>query len=241
MPFEIREGLLFHQPLTEPVRLCVPHKCVKEILEQAHDNTHHHGVKRMVKNLANVSITALTRRVKEYVEHCQTCLENANIRQKMVGELSPHEITPIPGHTIAIDFIVGLPNEMRSSMWKVPEDGFDACMSVSGQYNKKTIAIPRSTTWNVQEWGRRFITFLQLCDWGLPSRIISDRDPKFINELWKGMFAALNTKLLMTTAYHAERDGLSERKNQEIELAIRYHIATDDEDIPWPDILPAFQ
>ena len=48
-------------PITPMVKSC-PSRCGTEILEQAHDNTHHHGIKRMVRSLANVSMTSLTRR-----------------------------------------------------------------------------------------------------------------------------------------------------------------------------------
>jgi hypothetical protein len=44
----------------------------------------------------------------------------------------------------------------------------------------------------------------------------------------------------MSTAYHPQTDGMSERKNQEVGIAIHCHIAMNDE-IPWVDILPALQ
>lgn len=58
-------------------------------------------------------------------------------------------------------------------------------------------------------------------DWGLPKVIISDRDPKFLVELWKIVFDKFEIKLLYSTAYHSQSDGQSERTNQTVEIALR--------------------
>ena len=78
-----------------------------------------------------------------------------------------------------------------------------------------------------------------LMDWGLPRKIISDRDLKFTADLWRDLFAALDTELAMVTAYNPKGNGLIERQNQTIEMALRFHIATSD--IPWPNVIPALQ
>lgn len=43
--------------------------------------------------------------------------------------------------------------------------------------------------------------------------IISDRDPKFLSDLWASLFKLLGVKLLYSTAYHPQTDGASERTN----------------------------
>ncbi len=65
---------------------------------------------------------------------------------------------------------------------------------------------------------------LLLSDWGIPTAIISDRDRKFTLDFWQGMWEALGTKLLMTAAYHPQADGLAERKNQTVEIALRFFV-----------------
>jgi hypothetical protein len=59
-------------------------------------------------------------------------------------------------------------------------------------------------------------------DWGLPTVIISDRDPKFVQGMWAAIFTILGIALLYTTAYHPPADGQSERSNQVIEIALRH-------------------
>src|ERR1700678_1847358 len=52
---------------------------------------------------------------------------------------------------------------------------------------------------------------------GLPDKILSDRDPRFAAHTFQELLKLLNIKLNLTTAYHPQSDGATERVNQEIE------------------------
>ncbi|MBW0578107.1 hypothetical protein O181_117822 [Austropuccinia psidii MF-1] len=56
---------------------------------------------------------------------------------------------------------------------------------------------------------------------GLFENIISDRDPKFTSALWTNLHKLMGTKLLFSTAYHPQTDGLAERIIQTLEEMIR--------------------
>ncbi|GJV91166.1 putative reverse transcriptase domain-containing protein [Tanacetum coccineum] len=56
---------------------------------------------------------------------------------------------------------------------------------------------------------------------GVPVSIISDRDGKFTSHFWKSLNKALSTRLDMSTAYHPETDGQSERNIQTLEDMLR--------------------
>ncbi|MBW0499372.1 hypothetical protein O181_039087 [Austropuccinia psidii MF-1] len=56
---------------------------------------------------------------------------------------------------------------------------------------------------------------------GLLQNIISDRDPKFTSALCKNLHNLFGTKLLFSTVYHSQTDGLSERMIQTVEDMIR--------------------
>ncbi|GKB74740.1 putative reverse transcriptase domain-containing protein, partial [Tanacetum coccineum] len=56
---------------------------------------------------------------------------------------------------------------------------------------------------------------------GVPVSIISDRDGKFTSHFWKSLNKALGTRLDMSTAYHPETDGQSERTIQTLEDMLR--------------------
>ncbi|GJX37080.1 putative reverse transcriptase domain-containing protein [Tanacetum coccineum] len=56
---------------------------------------------------------------------------------------------------------------------------------------------------------------------GVPVSIISDRDSKFMSHFWKSLNEALGTQLDMSTAYHPQTDGQSERTIQTLEDMLR--------------------
>lgn len=67
---------------------------------------------------------------------------------------------------------------------------------------------------------------LAIGDWGIPSAIISDRDVKFLLELWGELFKRLKVNLLCFTAYHPQTDGQSEHTNLTAEIALTYYLNT---------------
>ena len=154
--------------------------------------------------------------------------------------------------TIAMDFITDLlAVPSKGTPWQLgnvrQDDGSDdkdyydwynALITVSCAISKRTALIPGNKRYTAQEWATVLVRVLLLSDWGIPKGIISDRDRKFTSEFWQGMWKALGTRLLMTTAYHPQGDGLSERKNQTVEIAIRYHYYMHPES-NWVDLLPS--
>jgi hypothetical protein len=62
------------------------------------------------------------------------------------------------------------------------------------------------------------------CENGLPLEIISDRDKLFVSQFWKALHALTGVKLRMSTSYHPEMDGASERSNKTVNQAIWYHM-----------------
>ena len=66
-------------------------------------------------------------------------------------------------------------------------------------------------------------TFLKLV-WklhGLPSEMISDMDAKFSGKFWESLCKSLGIKRKMSTAYHPQTDGQTERTNQVLEGYLR--------------------
>ena len=139
---------------------------------------------------------------------------------------------PIPFHTLTIDFILAMP---------LTPEGIDCAMSVTCKFSKRNTFVPGKTTWKAAEWAAALPKQLQLGDSGLPKVIISDRDPKFLSELWTGLFELLKVKLLYSTAYHPQTDGQSERTDQTAEVMLRFFVAGLEHPELWPDTLPTLQ
>ena len=71
---------------------------------------------------------------------------------------------------------------------------------------------------------------------GLPTEIISDMDAKFQGEFWESLCKMLGIKRRMSTAYHPQTDGQTERTNQVLEGYLRSFVNYDQDD--WYQLLP---
>ena len=70
---------------------------------------------------------------------------------------------------------------------------------------------------------------------GLPDKIISDRGPQFASNSFKELLKLLNIKSALSTAYHPQTDGTTERVNQEIEAYLSIYCTSHPE--KWPTAL----
>ena len=220
--------LIFFEDATDQrLRLCIPFRHLKEVLRLAHDQENHYGIEKTYgKVITGFFAPHLFRQVKRYIAHCPKCAINRTLRHKPHGETQPIQTPPFPFHTIAIDFILGLP---PSKKFGHGNEEFNAAMTATDKFTKAVIILPGKDTYTAPDWATRFWQ-LVYPTWGLPAGIISDRDPKFLSEFWKGLFEKAGSKLLLSTAYHPQTDGQSERTNQTVEIALRYYITLHQND-----------
>ena len=74
---------------------------------------------------------------------------------------------------------------------------------------------------------------------GLQTEIISDMDAKFSGEFWESLCKSLNIKPRMSTAYHPQTDGQTERTNQVLECYLGNFVNYNQND--WYQLLPLAQ
>jgi hypothetical protein len=70
---------------------------------------------------------------------------------------------------------------------------------------------------------------------GLPQKIISDRDPRFTSSFATELTRAIQAQRNLSTAYHPQTDGLTEQKNQWIEQYLRLFASSTQDD--WDEWL----
>ena len=70
----------------------------------------------------------------------------------------------------------------------------------------------------------------------MPQSIISDRDPIFVSSFWRELFKIYRVNLNLSTAYHPQTDGQTERVNQCLEMYLR--CAVHDSPKIWKSWLP---
>jgi hypothetical protein len=98
--------------------------------------------------------------------------------------------------------------------------------------------IPCKTTDTAVDTARRFWKDIVRLH-GLPKVIISDRDAKFTSLFWTNLFDQFGTKLSMSTAYHPQTDGQSERMVRTLKEMLRHYISHSQTD--WVDRLPTLE
>ena len=229
-----RNRLIFHVDKATGVRrLCIPDAVVKDILDIAHTAEGHMGFARCYERVASSwCIKGLTRYLRDYLKHCPECLVYQTRRHAPYGSMQPIYSPPIPFHTLTIDFILAMP---------LTPEGFDCIKAVTCKFSKRVTFVPGKSTWKAPEWAAALLERLELGDWGLPKALLSDRDPKFLSELWTAIFEKLDVKLLYSTAYHPQTDGQSERTNQTAEIMLRFFVAGLERPELWPRLLPRLQ
>jgi RNase H-like domain found in reverse transcriptase/Integrase zinc binding domain/Chromo (CHRromatin Organisation MOdifier) domain len=165
--------------------------------------------------------------ITEYIKGCATCQQNKNLthRVKTLPFHIPSAINAKPFLHIAMDLITGLPKS----------DGFDAILTIVDHgCSRGAIFLPCSTT--ITGAGIAKLYLENVFRWfGLPCKIISDRDPCFTSHFGKAITQALGITQNLSTAFHPQTDGLSERKNQWVEQYLRL-ICTNQDD--WARWLP---
>jgi transposase InsO family protein len=121
-----------------------------------------------------------------------------------------------------MDFIVSLPKS----------HGFDSMQVVVDRLSKMIHLSPCVSTIDAFDTAKLFVKDIVRLH-GVPSEIISDRDPKFTSKFWTSLFKLLGTKLSMSTAAHPESDGQTERTNRTVEVMIRHFVNSQLSD--WVD------
>ncbi|GKB69395.1 putative reverse transcriptase domain-containing protein [Tanacetum coccineum] len=98
--------------------------------------------------------------------------------------------------------------------------GYDAIWVIVDRLTKSAHFLPIREDYKTEKLARIYINEI-VARHGVPVSIISDRDGRFASHLWQALQEALGTKLHMSTDYHPETDGPSERTIQTLEYMLR--------------------
>ncbi|KNZ61877.1 putative retrotransposon nucleocapsid protein, partial [Puccinia sorghi] len=119
------------------------------------------------------------------------------------GLLQPLPIPPLPWHSLSMDFISQVPLA----------NGYDTILVVVDCFSKMSLFIRTKTTCTSSELADLFIKHV-FSKHGLPDNIVSDRSSLFVSSFWTSLCQHLKIQQNLSTAYHPESDGQTERVNQ---------------------------
>lgn len=148
--------------------------------------------------------------VQTFVQQCQVCLQAKPDRSAYPGKLQPLEVPHSAWHTVSLDFVEGLPRSGTA----------DCILVVVDKFSKFAHFLPLSHPYTAATVAQLFLSQVYRLH-GFPLVVVSDRDPVFTSNFWQNLFKLAGTELRMSSSYHPQSDGQTERVNQCLETFLR--------------------
>ena len=164
--------------------------------------------------------------VKKYVAGCDICQRMKNRTQQPYGPLMPNRVPHGPWEVITIDLITQL----------LPSRGKNAILVVVCRLTKRGRFFAITNEFSSKDLAKILMDRVYPIH-GLPLQIISDRGTQFAAELFQEWCTLLGIESAMSTAYHPQTDGQTERVNQVLEQYLRCFVDNYNHE-DWVDYLP---
>ena len=153
----------------------------------------------------------MKRHIGDFVQRCLTGQQTKAEHQKLAGLLQPLEVAEWKLEHIMMDFVTHLP-------WTPYRH--DAVWVIVDRFTKSAHFLTVWMTYSLERFCRLYIREIVRLP-GVPVSIVSDRDLRFTAHFWKSFQKAMGTWLTMSTAFHPQTDGQSERTIQVLEYMLR--------------------
>jgi transposase InsO family protein len=212
-------------------KIYVPNNARLAVLQNAHDDVlaGHFGTTRTLERVTRDFWWPKVRTYcKEYVQTCQACGRSKASRLARSGHLFSLPIPSRPWKSITMDFITDLPES------KARNKAYNSILVVVDRYTKMAHYFPCKKT----------ITAASLADliweriiryYGGIEDMVSDRGSVFTSEYWATFCYLLGVRRKLSTAFHPQTDGQTERQNQTLEQYLRIFCNYEQDD--WASLL----
>ena len=164
----------------------------------------------------------LSKDVEEYCSTCTICEVMKPRRHRPYGEA---QALPMPGRAwqeITMDFITDLPP------CKVGNEVMDAVLVIVDRYSKMVVYVPTTKRCTSVELASILMEWV-VRRYGMPRGIVSDRGTVFTSQYWSSFAFEAQVKLRLSTAFHPQTDGQTERANQTLEQYLRCYCSEEQE------------
>jgi len=151
--------------------------------------------------------------VKKYIEGYNMYQRNKNHTEVPAEKLMPNAVPEKPWTHISADFITKLPLAQ----------GYDSILVVCDRMTKMAYFVPTMEKTSVEGVARLFQDNIWKL-YGLPESIIMERGVQFTAGMMKELNRMLGIDMKLSTAYHLQTDGQTERMNQDLEQYLRMFI-----------------
>nr|GEW03881.1 reverse transcriptase domain-containing protein [Tanacetum cinerariifolium] len=180
------------------------------IMHESHKSKYsiHLGSDKMYQDLKKLYWwTNMKADIATFVSKCLTYAKVKAKHQKPSSLLQQPEIPEWKWEKITMDFVSGLP--------RTPS-GYESIWVIVDRLTKSAYFLQMKKTDSIEKLAQLYLKAI-VCRHRVPVSIISDRDGLFTSRFWKTLQEALGTQLNLSTAYHLETNGQSERMIQTLE------------------------
>jgi len=140
------------------------------------------------------------------------------------GPLHPLPVPDVHGNSVAINFIGPLPEDT----------GFNMLLTMTDRLGADIRLVPCRDNISACELAQLFFSHWY-CENGLPREIVSNCDKLFLSRFWKALHKLTNISLKLSSSYHPQLDGASERTNKTVNQCI--HFLVDQDQSGWVSTL----
>lgn len=162
--------------------------------------------------------------IARYIRNCETCQRIKPVRHAPYGYLKSLEIPQRRWESVSLDFITGLP--ISSS--------YDAILVVVDRLTKMAHFVPCNSNLDSQTFAQLYRDSIFRLH-GLPDSIVSDRGSLFTSDFTKDLCKLLVIRQRLSTSFHPQTDGQTERVNAILEQYLRGYISYQQDN--WFDFL----
>jgi transposase InsO family protein len=188
------------------------------LISTAHETEGHLGVDKTFRSLSKRYIWGgMKKQVEEFCKGCYRCQVNKPPQRKHQGTMSPLPAPEKPCEWWTIDIVGPLPETKNGNKFVVVM--VDRFSKVKRIVPWKCMPSAEDIITIVEQWIVRFH--------GLPSTITSDRGAQFTSTLWRSYTSELGINLRISSAYHPQTDGQTERDNRTIQQLMRIYCDGD--------------
>ncbi|KAM9969376.1 hypothetical protein ACTFIR_001210 [Dictyostelium discoideum] len=216
--------------------IIVDKETIHTVIREYHDTKYsgHHALDITYNNIRqDYYFKEMFSIIKRYIKSCATC--QLNINRKDNGILQSLEIPFEVWRDISIDFLSLPKTTYALNGFTVEVD--QVCVIVC-RLSKMVHIVPCHKTIDAQHTAQLLLNHVFRLH-GYPRTIVSDRDPRFLSDIWGRWAKTMDSKLKMTVAHRAQADGQTERMNREIKRILTK--ASTEYGENWSDIIPLIE
>lgn len=226
--FMMQDEILYHHEIDAAPTLVVPEELKKTVLEACHDAplAGHLGFARTLATIRKRFYWHKMRReIKQYVASCHICQCRKAPNRRKQGLTMPLPVAEDVFDTVGIDLMTKLPRS----------HGYNTILVCTDNLSKYVVTVPLKNETS-ESIIHAFFNHV-VAKHGCPRVVISDRGSNFIGESSRDFFRYYGIKRQLTTPYHPQSNGQTERFNRTLAASLTAHIYKHQSD--WSDYLQA--